>query len=231
MHSHHILIIEDDEANAKLIRLCLEKEGFHCTTRSSGEDGLSALFSLGKIDLVLLDISLPGIDGFETCRRLRQEPRFQDLPVMFLTGRDHIVDRVSGFDLGADDYIIKPFEIIELLMRVKAVLKRTHPSKDSFPIMYGKLNIDIARHQVKLNDQEVVLTPMEFKLLVTLIQRNGRVQTREQLLSDVWGANPELTTRTVDEHIVHIRKKLGTLGESIETVRGYGYRMKEDETN
>ena len=225
-----ILIIEDDRNISKLVKYNLEKEGFSCLTTITGEEGLKILEG-SKVDLVVLDVMLPKMDGFEVCKKIRSEKKFNHIPIVMLTARGEEVDRVVGFELGADDYIVKPFSLRELLMRVKAILKRGK-AKDIFDkeiLATEHIRIDIPRHRVFADEKEIDLSPMEFKLLATLIQRRGRVQSREKLLEDVWGISTDVTTRTVDTHIKLLRQKLGAAGEVIQTVRGMGYKLSDEE--
>jgi len=222
-----ILVVEDDKHISKLVKYNLEKAGFDCTVTVTGEDALEVL-DRESIDLIILDIMLPKMDGFETCRHIKQDKKLSGIPIIMLTAKGEEVDKVVGFELGADDYVVKPFSPRELILRVKAILKRgkrKEAEKDILSVY--KITIDIPRHKVFFDKKEVELTLMEFKLLVTLIERIGRVQSREQLLDDVWKIDREVTTRTIDTHIKRLRKKLGKAGKLIETVRGIGYRFNE----
>ncbi|MGE5279313.1 MAG: response regulator [Deltaproteobacteria bacterium] len=232
MSVQKILIVEDDKHILRLVTYNLEKAGFKCLSSATGEDGLKLAQSYPP-DLVVLDIMLPGMDGFEFCRRLRADAALKNVPVLILTARGEEVDRIVGLELGADDYMVKPFSPRELILRIKAILRRGRPGPVTVPAPEAVLKIkglcvDIARHKVNLGKREAVLTPMEFKLLVTLIERRGRVQTRERLLSDVWGIDASVTTRTVDTHVKRLRAKIGPAGRLIETIRGVGYRIRED---
>ncbi|MCM8783604.1 MAG: response regulator transcription factor [Candidatus Omnitrophica bacterium] len=226
-----ILIIEDDKNISKLIKYNLEKEGFNCFTALKAEEALETLKRFA-IDLIILDIMLPDMDGFELCRLIKEEKKLKSIPVIMLTAKGEEVDKVVGFQLGADDYMVKPFSPRELIMRIKAVLRRGKKEEDKKEILQsGNLLVDIPRHKVFINDREVELTALEFKLLATLMERRGRVQSRELLLSDVWGIYTQVNTRTVDTHIKRLRQKLGKLGKLIETVIGLGYRFKEEDEN
>ena len=227
MIKQNILIIEDDKHISKLVNYNLEKAGYECFVVSDGEEGLKIL---GKhsIDLIILDIMLPKMDGFEVCRLIKQNPRLKDIPVIMLTAKGEEVDIIVCLELGADDYVVKPFSTRELILRIKAVLKRgkiEESRKDT--IKRGNLVIDVPKHRVTVNNKEIELTPIEFKLLITLIERKGCIQSRDQLLADVWDMHADVFTRTVDTHIKRLREKLGKTGEQIETVRGLGYRFKE----
>ncbi|MCM8796042.1 MAG: response regulator transcription factor [Candidatus Omnitrophica bacterium] len=224
-----ILIVEDDKNISKLVKYNLEKQGFDCFTTSSAKEALEVL-NRYPIDLIILDIMLPGMDGFEACRSIKQDNRLKHIPIIMLTAKGEEVDRIVGLELGADDYIVKPFSLRELVLRLKAILRRAkteEPKKDI--LSAGIITVDIPRHKVKVLQKEIDLTPMEFKLLVTLMERRGRVQTRERLLSDVWDMHAEVYTRTVDTHIKRLREKLGKAGKMIETVTGLGYRFKEED--
>lgn len=229
MPQESILIVEDDQNIAKLVRYNLEKAGYRCYVTITGEEALEIL-NRQAVDLIILDVMLPKMDGFETCRRIREENRYARIPIVILTARGEEVDRVVGFELGADDYVVKPFSPRELVLRVKTILRRRESKEPAKEILQvDNLVIDIPRHRVTVDNKEVVFTPMEFQLLVVLMKRRGRVQSREQLLSDVWNIEADVTTRTVDTHIKRLRQKLGSAGHFIDTVRGLGYRFNDDE--
>ncbi|MFH1791292.1 MAG: response regulator transcription factor [Candidatus Omnitrophota bacterium] len=223
-----ILLVEDEKNIAKLVKYNLEKAGFECDIAVSGEKALEYLDN-SAFDAVILDIMLPKMNGFEVCRTIRADERFTSIPVLMLTAKGEEVDRVVGFELGADDYIIKPFSPRELVLRLKAVLKRRKPEEPAPEILQvDDLKINMPKHTVSVAKKKITLTLMEFNLLVTLIKRRGRVQSREQLLDDVWAIDSEVTTRTIDTHIKRLRQKLGKkIGKMIETVRGIGYRFSE----
>ena len=224
-----ILIIEDDPHIAKLIRYNLEKAGFECLQTADGQQAFEEL-ERHKVHLIVLDIMLPGMDGFELCKEIRKKPAWAAIPVLMLTARAEEIDRVLGLELGADDYMVKPFSPRELVLRIKAILRRGESKEDTSNaiLTVGKLVVDKSRPKVTVNAKEVQLTAMEFKLLVLLMERRGRMQSRERLLNDVWDIDAEVTTRTVDTHIKRLRQKLGKMGKCIETVRGYGYRFCEE---
>lgn len=229
MAKERILVIEDDKHISKLVKYNLEKSGYDVTLV---EDGEEALDILGKqsVDLIILDIMLPKMDGFEVCRSIKQNPKLKNTPIIMLTAKGEEVDRIVGLELGADDYMVKPFSPRELVLRIKAILKRGKLEESPKDIIQrGNLIINLPKHRVMVNNKEVELTPIEFKLLVTLIERNGRIQSRDQLLSDVWDMHTDVFTRTVDTHIKRLREKLGKIGNQIETVRGLGYRFKEED--
>jgi two-component system, OmpR family, phosphate regulon response regulator PhoB len=227
MAKEKILIIEDDKDISRLVQYNLEKAGFVCAAVFSGENALEAL-KTRMFHLLILDVMLPGVDGLEVCRLVRQNTRTKNTPIIMLTAKGEEVDKVVGLELGADDYVVKPFSPRELVLRVKAILRRGKPADDQKETLEaGLLVVDRPRHQVTVSGKEVELTPMEFKLLVTLMERSGRVQTREALLDDVWGMNAvDVFTRTVDTHIKRLREKLGKAGKEIETVTGLGYRFR-----
>ncbi len=224
-----ILIVEDNKNISKLVKFNIEKAGYECTIASTGEKALEVL-SDQPIDLIILDIMLPGMDGFGICRAIKEKEKLKNIPIIMLTAKGEEVDRIVGLELGADDYMVKPFSPRELVLRVKAILKRGKvESIKKDMLMAGGVTIDIPKHKITVKDKPVDLTQMEFKLLVTLIERRGRVQTRDRLLSDVWDMNTNVDTRTIDTHIKRLREKLGKSGSFIETVRGLGYKFKEED--
>ena len=228
MSKIRILAVEDDKNISKLIKYNLEKEGFSCISAYTGEEALETLRKV-RADLVVLDIMLPGIDGLEVCRRIRQEKELAGVAVIMLTAKGEEVDRIVGFELGADDYMVKPFSPRELILRIKAVLKREQKEEDEEILLEeGKICMDLSKHKVTVGNKEIELTNMEFNLLKMLIERKGRVQSRDKLLDEVWDIAADVTTRTVDTHIKRLRTKLGKEGKLIETVRGVGYRFSED---
>lgn len=233
MNAQRILIVDDERDLVSTLAYNLEREGFATTTADTGKAALERAAEGDVPDLIILDLMLPDISGFEVCRRLRQLERTRTTPVVMLTAKGEEIDRVVGFEVGADDYVTKPFSVRELLLRVKAVLRRT-TSEEAEPaevsgearIDFGRLRVDVPGHRVWVDEEEVRLTALEFRLLTTFLARKGRVQTREVLLTDVWGIEAEVTTRTVDTHVKRLREKLGEAGNYIETLRGVGYRMK-----
>jgi DNA-binding response OmpR family regulator len=221
-----VLIVEDDPDIAEGLRYNLEREGLETRVALTGELGLSAaLDSKGAPALVILDLMLPGMSGMELCRRLRREPATRRTPIIMLTARASEADRVAGLDLGADDYISKPFSVRELLARVRAVLRRADESA-SARYEDNRLSIDFEEMRVSCDGEPVRLTRKEFSLLSALTRGAGRVATRQQLLDNVWGYEYYGDTRTLDVHIRRLRQKLGPCGDSIETVVGVGYRFK-----
>ena len=222
-----VLVIEDEPDIRKTIDYNLSKESFEVIQAASIEEGEKALAS-NKIDVIILDLMLPDGSGLTLCRDIKSEPNTKNIPVIILTAKTEEVDRVVGFELGADDYVTKPFSVRELILRVKAILKRgvsTEIKTDNVQDSFGELTLNYDEHQAYINNEEISLTALEFKLLKHLINRKGRVQTRDQLLEDVWGYSSNVTTRTVDTHIKRLREKLGIVGEHIQTIRGVGYRF------
>lgn len=231
MAQERILVVEDDKHISKLVRYNLEKAGYTCETTITGEDALEILDSQA-VDLVILDIMLPKMDGLETCKRIKQDRRLSAVPVIMLTAKGEEVDRIIGFELGADDYIVKPFSPRELVLRVKAILSRGKPKESVKEILnVGPIKVDIPRCEVAIDGKKIRLTAMEFKLLVTLISAKGRVQSRDRLLEEVWNLDADVTTRTVDTHIKRLRQKLGAAGHMVQTVRGHGYKLDEPEAD
>ena len=229
MARQKILIVEDDQHISQLVKYNLEKAGFDCATAETGEEAIERL-KKGSFDLMILDIMLPQMDGFEVCKRIKQETRCAAMPIMMLTAKGEEVDRIVGFELGADDYMVKPFSPRELLLRVKAILRRGETREAAAEVLkVGHLSIDIPCHKVLVNQKEIHLTAKEYKLLLVLVQRKGRLQSRERLLEDVWDVTADVTTRTVDTHVKRLRQKLGREGRLIETVRGMGYRFYDEE--
>jgi two-component system phosphate regulon response regulator PhoB len=221
-----ILIIEDEPDIRKTIEYNFVKEGFKVSVAGSLAEG-KKLFLAETINLVILDLMLPDGSGLDLCRELKSNTSSASTPIIILTAKTDEVDRVVGFELGADDYVTKPFSIRELLLRVKAILKRT-PSSTSQSIgkqIVGSLQIDFDAHIVLVRDEEIKLTALEFKLLKHFLDRRGRVQSRDQLLQNVWGYSSNITTRTVDTHIKRLREKLGSAGGYVQTIRGVGYKF------
>jgi two-component system, OmpR family, phosphate regulon response regulator PhoB len=222
-----VLVIEDERDLAELIAFHLEKEGYRPLVAFDGAAGLNEART-SRPDLILLDLMLPGMMGTEICRLLKGAEQTAGIPVIMLTAKGEEIDRVVGFEMGADDYVVKPFSTRELMLRVRAVLRRNaEPSSKGTTVSIGELSIDTERHQVMVSGEEVLLTSTEYKLLMNLAERLGRVQSRELLLQNVWGYNYFGDTRTVDTHLTRLRTKLGVAGEMIKTVRGFGYKMEE----
>lgn len=223
-----ILVVEDEEALSALLDYNLRKEGFAVQVASDGDEAMLALDE-GQPDLVLLDWMLPGLSGIEICRRIRARSELRDMPVIMLTARGEEADRIRGLDTGADDYLSKPFSVPELVARVRALLRRARPTISSGVATFGDLVLDRETRRVRRADREVHLGPTEFRLLDALLQRPGRVYSREQLLDLVWGRDVYVEARTVDVHIGRLRKALNRRGERdpIRTVRAAGYSLDE----
>ena len=221
-----VLVVEDERDLGELLVFNLEKEGYQVSCVQDGISGLEAARS-SLPDLLLLDLMLPGMLGTEVCKALRKDRRTAQIPVIMLTAKGDEIDRVVGFELGADDYIVKPFSMRELMLRIKTVFRRQENDQSVEEILtFGDIVIDKVRHLVSCAGNEVELTSTEYKLLLYLAERPGRVVTRETLLQNVWGYNNSGDTRTVDTHITRLRGKLGAPGDMIKTVRGFGYKME-----
>ena len=222
-----VLIVQDEQKLAELLRDYLQQAGFDPSCLANGGEVVPWVRERMP-DLILLDLMLPGIMGTEICKMLKNSEKTAHIPIIMLTAKGEEIDRVVGFEIGADDYVIKPFSTRELLLRIKALLRRVSAEKPSGKcISVGPVTIDIEQHQVCVGGEEIVLTTTEFKLLLNLAERIGRVQSRDLLLQNVWGYNYAGDTRTVDTHVTRLRTKLGDAGEMIKTVRGFGYKMEE----
>jgi len=222
-----ILIVEDERDLAELLAYNLDKEGYQVACVHDGISGLETARA-DLPDLMVLDLMLPGMLGTDVCKALRKEQRTSKIPILMLTAKGDEIDRVVGFEVGADDYIVKPFSMRELMLRIKAVFRRfEHDAAPADILSFGDIVIDKQRHVVLSSGTEVELTSTEYKLLLYLAERRERVITREILLQDVWGYNNSGDTRTVDTHITRLRGKLGAPGDMIKTVRGFGYKMEE----
>ncbi|MCH9686941.1 MAG: response regulator transcription factor [Deltaproteobacteria bacterium] len=228
--AEQILIVEDEADLAQTVAFNLEQEGFRPSVVASGAEALERIRSDQPPDLVVLDLMLPDIPGTEVCRQLRQGPETRRIPVLMLTAKTDPIDRVVGFEVGADDYVTKPFSVRELVLRIRAILRRSEAGAPAEPesLRFGILKLDYEGHRVWVEGAEVVLTALEFRLLKTLVHRRGRVQTREVLLNHVWEMSGDVTTRTVDTHVRRLRKKLGAASIYIETLRGVGYRFQSE---
>jgi two-component system phosphate regulon response regulator PhoB len=220
----HILLVEDEAALAELVRYNLASQGFRATIASSGEEA-ELLVAEEQFDLIVLDWMLPGLSGIELCRRMRQREATRTIPILMLTARGEEADRVRGLATGADDYVVKPFSMPEILARVKALLRRAAPQRVADTLQRGDIVLDRAAHRVTRRAREVRLGPTEFKLLAYFMENAGRVLTRQQLLDGVWGRDAFIDGRTVDVHVGRLRKALirGTDSDPIRTVRGSGY--------
>ncbi len=222
MTEKRILIVEDDANISKLVDYNLNKAGFKTTVVASGEAALP-IINREKFDLVILDIMLPGVDGLEICKKIKNDKKLSVTKVLMLTAKGEELDKVLGFELGADDYVVKPFSPRELVLRVKAILRRNEVQDDI--LTYDSINIDVKNHNTTIGNKKINLTAMEFKLLVVLLRNKDNVMTRDFLLEEVWDTSSEVTTRTIDTHIKRLRQKLGKYGKNIETVRSVGYRF------
>jgi two-component system phosphate regulon response regulator PhoB len=219
-----ILIIEDEKDVADLLTLTLRKAGFRISTSPDGASGLQRARD-DKPDFIILDLMLPKMSGLEVCRILKSDTVTSHIPILMLTAKAEEIDRIVGLEFGADDYVTKPFSPREVVLRIRAILRRGQAPSES--LTAGPISIDPARHEVRINGKQVHLTSLEFKLLRLLMQRRGRVQDRDRLLNEVWGYESVIDTRTVDTHVRRLREKLGKVGDAIETVRGFGYRLRE----
>lgn len=221
-----ILIVEDEPDIRSTLEYNLHRDNFQTESVGNLLDA-EKILSTTNISLILLDLMLPDGSGLDLCRKLKADQSTNSIPIIILTAKDDEVDKVVGFELGADDYVTKPFSVRELILRIKAILKRKvqKPEVTEVERELGELRIDSDSHEIFVNGEEVSLTALEFRLLKQLVDRRGRVQTRDQLLSDVWGYSADITTRTVDTHIKRLREKLGPIGKYVQTIRGVGYKF------
>ncbi len=220
-------MVDDEPDLLELVRFNLDQAGYRVDVAQSGNEALERL-RRSRPDVLVLDLMLPDLSGEEICRRVRAEPSLAGLPVIMLTAKAEEVDRVVGFELGADDYVTKPFSPRELVLRVKAILRRSsEPEPEGAPLERGVLHLDPDRHRCTVDGQPVPLTAKEFQILEALMRRPGRVLSRERLLDQVWGSDISVTLRTIDTHLKRLREKLGVAADLIETVRGVGYRFAE----
>ena len=227
---HRVLVVDDEPDITALVAYHLAKAGYRVSTAATGPEALKAARE-ERPDIVILDLMLPGVSGYDVLAELRRQEETRDVGVILLTARREEPDRIRGLSLGADDYLTKPFSPQELSLRVQAVLRRLGSPAVSAgsTLAAGPISIDRSAHRVTVAGQELTLTATEYKLLLTLIERRWRVQTRPQLLETVWEAQPDIQTRTVDMHVQRLRTKLGEAGKLIETVRGFGYRFRATE--
>ncbi|MCX5747378.1 MAG: response regulator transcription factor [Proteobacteria bacterium] len=223
-----VLVIEDEVDLATTLEYNLKSEGFQVRVAHTGRQGMASATSDPLPDVIVLDLMLPDLSGTEICRKLREAERTRDIPVIMCTAKGEEIDRVVGFEVGADDYIVKPYSVRELMLRIKALLRRAHRVEgEPSLIRFGRLKIDRDAHRAWVDEVEISLTALEFRLLHAFLSRRGRVQSRDALLSDVWGIEADITTRTVDTHVKRLREKLGEAGAYIETLRGVGYRFRD----
>jgi len=225
--AQHVLVVDDERDIVELVRYNLVQAGYRVSTAADGQQAID-MVRRDRPDLVVLDLMLPLMPGTEVARLLRQDEKTRDIPIIMLTARGSEVDRVVGFELGADDYVVKPFSPRELVLRVQAILRREGRDEREERIVFEPLVIDLGEHSVRLDGRALTLTATEFKLLYRLARRPGRAFSRDQLLSEVWGYSGDLETRTVDTHMKRLRAKLGEQGAWIETVRGLGYRFRPE---
>jgi two-component system phosphate regulon response regulator PhoB len=228
--THRILVVDDEPDITALVAYHLAKAGFRVSTAANGPDALKAARE-ERPDIVILDLMLPGVSGYEVLAELRKRDETREVGVILLTARREETDRIRGLSLGADDYLTKPFSPQELSLRVGGLLRRLgSPAVTAgSTLTAGAISIDRSAHRATIHGEELSLTATEYKLLLTLVERRGRVQSRPQLLEIVWEAQPDIQTRTVDMHVQRLRTKLGEAGKLIETVRGFGYRFKSNE--
>jgi len=222
-----ILVVDDEPDAIELIRFNLKASGYEVLTAEDGEEALAKARKFSP-DMILLDVMLPEIDGLEVCKILRRDPATASLPIIMLTAKASEIDRVLGLEFGADDYVTKPFSPRELMLRVRNLLKRKESAKEEVErFQVRDIELDVSKYEVKIMGQPIDLTPTEFKLLQILMERKGRVQSRDRLLQDVWGYDQLIDTRTVDTHVRRLREKMGEAADYVTTVRGVGYRLME----
>jgi two-component system phosphate regulon response regulator PhoB len=228
-----VLVVDDEADILQTLEYVLGREGFDVRKAATGMEAVAGAALEPPPSIVVLDLMLPDLSGIEVCRRLRSDPRTREVPVLMLTARNDEIDRVVGFEVGADDYMGKPFSVRELVLRVRALLRRSRavpaaPGPDPVgATVFGRLRLDADGHRAWVDGTEIVLTALEFRLVSTFLARRGRVQSRDVLLEDVWGVSGDLWTRTVDTHVKRLRQKLGPAGAYLETLRGVGYRWKD----
>ena len=232
MSKDKILLVEDEPDLLQTLAFNFENEGYKVAKALDGKEAIKFLEDDDSISLVVLDLMLPDISGLDICRRIRATDNLKDILVIMVTAKGEEVDRVVGFEVGADDYVVKPYSVRELLLRVGGMLKRSskeNQSNDKDLVEYEDLKIDNNKHKVYLSDEKISLTSKEFKLLKHLLLKADKVQSRDNLLEKVWGYNNDVTTRTVDTHIKRLRSKIGKYGDKIETIRGEGYLFNKSE--
>ena len=222
----NILVLEDEPDIRKTLEYNLSREGYKVISAASIEQAKTFIKS-DTFSLFLLDLMLPDGSGLDLCKKLKGNSETESVPIIILTAKDDEIDKIVGLELGADDYVTKPFSVRELILRIKSVLKRGTLKKDIVEIerQFGGMKINPDSHEVFIDSEEILLTALEFRLLKELVDKRGRVQSRDQLLTEVWGYSAEVTTRTVDTHIKRLREKLGSMGKYIQTIRGVGYKF------
>jgi two-component system phosphate regulon response regulator PhoB len=225
--SEKIIVVDDETDVADLIAFHLKKANYNVLTAADGAEALE-LIRREMPALIVLDLMLPGVSGLEVCRALKSDPKTTRIPVIMLTAKAEEVDRIVGFELGADDYVVKPFSPREFVLRVNAVVRRNTGANIADRLVAGEITVDRTKHLVLVAGAAIDCTATEFKLISILIERRGRVQSRDRLLADVWGYQAAIDTRTVDTHMRRLREKLGKYGVYLETVRGFGYRIGEE---
>ena len=221
-----ILVIEDEPDIRRNLEYNISREGYNVLTAGSLSEA-EEIVNSNSLSLILLDLMLPDGSGLDLCKKFKSNSKTESIPIIILTAKDDEVDKVVGFELGADDYVTKPFSVRELILRIKAILKRGQTKKEVVEVerQFGDLKIDIESHEVFVDSVQIDLTALEFKLLNQLVETRGRVQSIDELLQDVWGYSAEVTTRTVDTHIKRLRNKLGSMGKYVQTIRGVGYKF------
>jgi len=219
-----LLIVEDEEDLRVVLQYSLQKEGFEVYTTPSGREAVE-LCKSQKPDLIILDLNLPDMSGIDVCTVIRNNPAISNMAILMLTAKTQEQDRVKGFEVGADDYVLKPFSTKELILRIKALLRRVEPKKETI-LHFANIRLDPLAHQCFVDDEEKSLTALEFRLLQKFLEHLDIVLTREILLQDVWNMDPKVNTRTVDKHVQRLRNKLGPAGEYVQTIRGVGYRLR-----
>ena len=232
MIKDQILLVEDEPDLLQTLSFNFENEGYKVSKAINGEKALKLLEENNSIGLVVLDLMLPDISGLDICRHIRSSDNLKDILVIMVTAKGEEVDRVVGFEIGADDYVVKPYSVRELMLRVGGLLKRSSKKKDESNDevqIYENLKIDTSKHKVYIADKKISLTSKEFKLLKHLLLKADKVQTRDNLLEKVWGYNNDVTTRTVDTHVKRLRSKIGKYGDRIETIRGEGYLFNKSD--
>lgn len=222
-----VLIVEDDPDIVRLLTHYLEQERYRVRVVSSGPDALRAVRE-GSPDVIILDVMLPAMDGYEVCKRLRATPDTARVPILMLTAKADEADKIVGLEIGADDYVAKPFSPKEVVARVKALVRRSEPEPLRAPLRYRTVSLDPDRHEVTVSDRPIELTAKEFGLLQYLLTHRGRLATRDAILTSVWGYDAEVTTRTVDVHIRRLRGKIPMLADAIITVKPYGYKLRDE---